>query len=98
MESEFKEWRGRYFTTVPGLRRLREREGFSQRHLAALIGATEHQVARVEGGSRTSGETFLKLAAALRVESLEELLMAKAPGEIDSRRSSDHGQMVAWNT
>lgn len=80
--SEIKEWgsrfgqyRGRYFTTVPGLRRVRDERGYSQQELADLARVSEYIVPRIEKGERTSLDTLGKLAAALRVESLEELLL-----------------------
>jgi transcriptional regulator with XRE-family HTH domain len=68
-------YRGKPFTTVPGLRRVRTERGYSRRQLAALVGVNESQVWRIENGERTTLDTLGRLAAELRVDSLTELLL-----------------------
>jgi len=91
-DSEFREYRGRAASTVPGLQRIRYERGFSQRQLAALVGVSHFIIPRIEGGGRTSMETLGKLAAVLRVESLEELLHE---GAGDECHAEQEGELVA---
>jgi predicted transcriptional regulator len=96
MDSEYKAYRGKSSTTLPGLRRVRMERGLTQGELSALAGLSRFVVPRVETGGSTSLGAVDKLAQALRVDSLEELLRVDAPGENDTRRSVDHDKMVAW--
>jgi transcriptional regulator with XRE-family HTH domain len=53
---------------------VRIERGYSQRQLAALVGVSRHLVVRIEGGEMTTLGTLGRLAAELKVDSLEELL------------------------
>ena len=53
---------------------MRIERGYSQRQLAALVGVSRHLVVRIEGGEMTTLGTLGRLAAELKVDSLEELL------------------------
>ncbi len=92
LDSQFGEYRGRFFTTVPGLRRVRKESGYSQQQLADLARVSEYIVPRIEKGERTSLDTLGKLAAALRVESLEELLREDVG---DRSHAEQEGELVA---
>jgi transcriptional regulator with XRE-family HTH domain len=77
---------------VPGLRRVRNERGYSQTELAALAGVSDYIVPRIEKGERTSLDTLGKLAAALRAESLEELLREDVG---DKCHAEQEGELVA---
>jgi transcriptional regulator with XRE-family HTH domain len=76
---------------VPGLRRVRIERGYSQRQLAALVGVSRHLVVRIEGGEMTTLGTLGRLAAELKVDSLEELLRAEV---IEDTEEVEEGALV----
>jgi transcriptional regulator with XRE-family HTH domain len=76
---------------VPGLRRVRIERGYSQRQLAALVDVSRHLVVRIEGGEMTTLGTLGRLAAELKVDSLEELLRAE---DYDNTEEVEEGALV----
>lgn len=69
-------YNGRLFTPLPGLRRVREEKGFSQRGLARASGMSYVNISKIESGQqRATMSSFEKLAIALDVDCLEELLL-----------------------
>jgi transcriptional regulator with XRE-family HTH domain len=75
---------------VPGLRRMRNERGYSLNQLSALTGITDAQLWRIESGNgRTSLTTLGKLAAVLRVDSLEELLRADEDAESTAEKEEE---------
>jgi transcriptional regulator with XRE-family HTH domain len=68
IKSSFREYRGKVFFTLPGLKRERETQRISQERLAAITGVSQGIILRIEHGERTTPETFSKLVRALDVE------------------------------
>src|SRR5215211_5781830 len=73
------EYRGRQFTTAPGLRVVRERLGLSQMELERRSGLHRNQIMRIENGRNTTLKSLDKLAKALGVDS--EVLRSEEPPE-----------------
>lgn len=74
-EGKVTRYRGRVFFPLPGLLRVRNDRGYSQEKLAALSGVSVGTIIRIERGEMASLPTLGKLAVALEVDSLEELLL-----------------------
>ncbi len=72
-------YNGKVFTPLPGLRRLREERGLSARQLAERANMTYVNILNIENGIQKARMSSLeKLAIALEVEGLEELLLDDA--------------------
>jgi transcriptional regulator with XRE-family HTH domain len=73
---EVRIYNGRLFTPLPGLRRTRKARGLSVRALAEEAGVGYVNILRIENEQQKATMSSLeKLAIALNVESLEELLL-----------------------
>jgi transcriptional regulator with XRE-family HTH domain len=69
-------YNGRLFTPLPGLRRIRNARDLSVRELAKEASVGYVNILRIENEQqKATMSSFEKLAIALKVESLEELLL-----------------------
>lgn len=75
------EYKGRFFTEVPGLRRVRNASGLSQEKLAEKAGVSKLTILRIEKRSKpTTLQTLGKLSRALGVDP-DELLARESAEE-----------------
>ena len=73
------EYKGRVFTSAPGLPRVRKGLRISQRELAKRSGVSRQQLRNIEEGGRTTPETLEVLARTLGVDG--KMLRSETPPE-----------------
>ena len=86
-------YNGRLFTPLPGLRRIRNARDLSVRELAKEASVGYVSILRIENEQqKATMSSFGKLAIALKVESLEELLREDVG---DRSHAEQEGALVA---
>jgi transcriptional regulator with XRE-family HTH domain len=86
-------YKNRLFTALPGLRRMRTERGLSLRELHDRTGISFANISNIENGiQRASMASFTKLAIALEVENLAELLLSD--DEIERCEAKEEGELL----